>query len=372
MLSKINGEGRLPAKNKGSIGIMQIIRAEKLKEKPADQSKLGFGKIFTDYMLTMRYKNGAWDEPRIEPYGPVAFDLATTVFHYAQGIFEGLKAFRNEAGEVRVFRPEENFKRMNRSAERMCIPQIDEKKVLEGMFELLRLEKDWIPTAPGTALYIRPSIIATNVALGVHASSEYLFFIILSPVGSYYAHGLAPTRLLVEDYYTRATVGGTGEAKCIANYAASMKAGEEAEKKGFDQVLWLDANEKKYVEEVGSMNMFFVIDGEVVTPELVGSILPGITRKSSIELLRAHGYKVSERRVSIDEVIEAQKNGKLNEAFGTGTAAVISPVGMLEYKGTDYVVNGGEMGEITKWLYDTITGIQTGRLPDPFGWVVKL
>ncbi len=372
MLSKINGEGRLPAKNKGSIGIMQIIRAEKLKEKPADQSKLGFGKIFTDYMLTMRYKNGAWDEPRIEPYGPVAFDLATTVFHYAQGIFEGLKAFRNEAGEVRVFRPEENFKRMNRSAERMCIPQIDEKKVLEGMFELLRLEKDWIPTAPGTALYIRPSIIATNVALGVHASSEYLFFIILSPVGSYYAHGLAPTRLLVEDYYTRATVGGTGEAKCIANYAVSLKAGEEAEKKGFDQVLWLDANEKKYVEEVGSMNMFFVIDGEVVTPELVGSILPGITRKSSIELLRAHGYKVSERRVSIDEVIEAQKNGKLNEAFGTGTAAVISPVGMMEYKGTDYVVNGGEMGEITKWLYDTITGIQTGRLPDPFGWVVKL
>ena len=372
MLSKISGEGRLPAKNKGSIGIMQIIRAEKLKEKPADQSKLGFGKIFTDYMLTMRYKNGAWDEPRIEPYGPVAFDLATTVFHYAQGIFEGLKAFRNEAGEVRVFRPEENFKRMNRSAERMCIPQIDEKKVLEGMFELLRLEKDWIPTAPGTALYIRPSIIATNVALGVHASSEYLFFIILSPVGSYYAHGLAPTRLLVEDYYTRATVGGTGEAKCIANYAVSLKAGEEAEKKGFDQVLWLDANEKKYVEEVGSMNMFFVIDGEVVTPELVGSILPGITRKSSIELLRAHGYKVSERRVSIDEVIEAQKNGKLNEAFGTGTAAVISPVGMMEYKGTDYVVNGGEMGEITKWLYDTITGIQTGRLPDPFGWVVKL
>ena len=372
MLSKINGEGRLPAKNKGSIGIMQIIRAEKLKEKPADQSKLGFGKIFTDYMLTMRYKNGAWDEPRIEPYGPVAFDLATTVFHYAQGIFEGLKAFRNEAGEVRVFRPEENFKRMNRSAERMCIPQIDEKKVLEGIFELLRLEKDWIPTAPGTALYIRPSIIATNVALGVHASSEYLFFIILSPVGSYYAHGLAPTRLLVEDYYTRATVGGTGEAKCIANYAVSLKAGEEAEKKGFDQVLWLDANEKKYVEEVGSMNMFFVIDGEVVTPELVGSILPGITRKSSIELLRAHGYKVSERRVSIDEVIEAQKNGKLNEAFGTGTAAVISPVGMMEYKGTDYVVNGGEMGEITKWLYDTITGIQTGRLPDPFGWVVKL
>ena len=207
---------------------MKFIKAEKLKEKPADQSKLGFGKIFTDYMMTMRYKNGAWQEPQIEPYGPVEFDLATTVFHYAQGIFEGLKAFKNEKGEIRVFRPEENFKRMNRSAERMCIPQIDEKLVLNGLFELLKIERDWIPTAPGTALYIRPSIIATNVALGVHASSEYLFFIILSPVGSYYAHGLAPTRLLVEDFYTRATVGGTGEAKCIANYAVSLKAGEEA------------------------------------------------------------------------------------------------------------------------------------------------
>ncbi len=352
--------------------MIEIIHTEKRKEKPADQSQLGFGKYFTDYMFTMRYSEGAWHDAKIEPYAPVAFDLATTVFHYAQGIFEGLKAFRNEKGEVRVFRPEENFKRMNRSAARMCIPPIDEKFVLEGLYELLRLERDWIPTAPGTALYIRPSIIATKVALGVHASSEYLFFIILSPVGSYYAHGLAPTRLLVEDYYTRATVGGTGEAKCIANYAVSLKAGEEAEKKGFDQVLWLDANEKKYIEEVGSMNMFFVLDGEVVTPELVGSILPGITRKSCIELLQANGYRVSERRVSIDEVIRAQKEGKLNEAFGTGTAAVISPVGMMEYKGTDYVVNGGEMGSITKWLYDTITGIQTGRLDDPFGWVVKL
>ncbi len=352
---------------------LQIIKTQHPKEKPAAGAPLGFGKYFTDHMFTMRYTaEKGWHDAKIEPYAPVAFDLATTVFHYAQGIFEGLKAFKNEQGEVRVFRPEENFKRMNRSADRMCIPRIDEAFVLKGLFELLKLEKDWIPTAPGTALYIRPSIIATKVALGVHASSEYLFFIILSPVGSYYAHGLAPTRLLVEDYYTRATVGGTGESKCIANYAVSLKAGEEAEKKGFDQVLWLDANEKKYVEEVGSMNMFFVIGGEVVTPALVGSILPGITRKSCIELLRANGYKVAERRVSIDEVLAAQKNGTLNEAFGTGTAAVISPVGMMEYKGKDYVVNGGEMGKITKWLYDTITGIQTGRLPDPHGWVVKL
>ena len=351
---------------------MEIIRTTNLKKKPEKGADLGFGKIFTDYMLTMRYRDGKWQEPRIEPYGPVEFDLATTVFHYAQGIFEGLKAFKDEKGNIRVFRPDENFKRMNRSAERMCIPKIDEKVVLDGLFELLRLERDWIPTEPSTALYIRPSIIATNIMLGVHASTEYLFFIILSPVGTYYASGLEPTSLLVEDYYTRATIGGTGECKCIANYAVSLKASEEAEKKGFDQVLWLDAKEKKYVEEVGSMNMFFVINGEVITPELVGSILHGITRKSSIELLKANGYKVSERRITIDEVIEAQKNGTLDEAFGTGTAAVISPVGLMQYKGTDYVVNGGKMGPITKWLYDTITGIQKGTVEDKLGWVVTL
>ena len=347
---------------------MKIIKSTNLKQKPADESKLGFGKIFTDYMLTMRYKNGAWQQPQIEPYGPVAFDLATTVFHYAQGIFEGLKAFKNDKGEVRVFRPEENFKRMNRSAERMCIPQIDEKLALEGLFELLKVEKDWIPTLPGTALYIRPTIVATRVMLGVHASTEYLFFIILSPVGSYYAHGLEPTKLLVEDFYVRSAIGGTGEAKCLGNYAASMKAGEEAEKKGFDQVLWLDAKDKKYVEEVGSMNMFFVINGEVVTPALVGSILPGITRKSCLQVLRDKGYTVSERRISIDEVIEASKNGTLDEAFGTGTAAVISPVGLIRYKDEDYVINGGKMGEVTKMLYDTITGIQYGKLEDVYGW----
>jgi len=211
---------------------MKFIQADVLKQKPTDESKLGFGKIFTDYMFTMKYKVGqGWYDAQIVPHRPIAFDLATTVFHYAQGIFEGLKAFKNEKGEIRVFRPEENFKRMNRSAVRMCIPEIDEKLVLEGLFELLKIEKDWIPTSPGTALYIRPSIVATNVALGVHAGTEYLFFIILSPVGSYYAHGLAPTRLLVEDFYTRATVGGTGEAKCIANYAVSLRAGEEAAKR---------------------------------------------------------------------------------------------------------------------------------------------
>ena len=353
--------------------MIKFIQADTLKQKPTDESKLGFGKIFTDYMFTMKYKvDKGWYDAQIEPHRPLQFHLATTVFHYAQGIFDGLKAFKNEKGEVRVFRPQENFKRINRSNERMCIPAIDEEFCLNALLELLRVEKDWIPTAPGTALYIRPSIVATNVALGVHAGTEYLFFIILSPVGSYYAHGLAPTRLLVEDFYTRATIGGTGEAKCIANYAVSLRAGEEAAKKGFDQVLWLDAQEKKYVEEVGSMNMFFVIDGEVITPMLTGSILPGITRKSCIELLKANGYRVSERRISIDEVIAANEEGTLNEAFGTGTAAVISPVGKLTYKNTEYVINHNEMGEVTKWLYDHITGIQTGRLADTHHWVVKL
>ena len=348
---------------------MKIIKRETLKQKPSPDTELGFGHYFTDYMFTMKYTQGeGWHDPMIEPNEPQRFDLGTSIFHYAQGIFEGMKAFIQPDGSIAVFRPEENWARMNRSAERMCIPQFPADVVEEGLEELLKLEKDWIPTKPGTALYIRPTIVATRVMLGVHASTEYLFFIILSPVGSYYAHGLEPTKLLVEDFYVRSAIGGTGEAKCLGNYAASMKAGEEAEKKGFDQVLWLDAKDKKYVEEVGSMNMFFVINGEVVTPALVGSILPGITRKSCLQVLRDKGYPVSERRISIDEVIEASKNGNLDEAFGTGTAAVISPVGLIRYKDEDYVINGGKMGEITKMLYDTITGIQYGKLEDVYGW----
>ncbi len=348
---------------------MQFIERKVLKQKPTFDNSLGFGKYFTDYMFTMKYnKEQGWHDAKIEPNEPVKFDLATTIFHYAQGIFEGMKAFVQPDGKIGVFRPEENWARMNRSAKRMCIPEFPEDVVEEGLEELLKVEKGWIPTAPGTALYIRPTIVATRIMLGVHASTEYLFFIILSPVGSYYAHGLEPTKLLVEDFYVRSSIGGTGEAKCLGNYAASMKAGEEAEEKGFDQVLWLDAQEKKYVEEVGSMNMFFVIDGEVVTPALVGSILPGITRKSCLHVLRDKGYKVSERRISIDEVVSAARNGKLEEAFGTGTAAVISPVGLIQYKGVDYEINGGKMGKITSMLYDTITGIQYGKIEDPYGW----
>ncbi len=352
---------------------MQIIKREQCKQKPNADAPLGFGHYFTDYMFTMKYTaNEGWHDAKIQPNEPLRFDMATSIFHYAQGIFEGMKAFRQPDGSVGVFRPDENWARMNNSARRMCIPEFPVPVVEEGLEELLKLERDWIPHGAGTALYIRPTIVATRVMLGVHASTEYLFFIILSPVGSYYAHGLEPTKLLVEDYYTRATLGGTGEAKCLGNYAASMKAAEEAEAKGFDQVLWLDAKEKRYVEEVGSMNIFFVIDGEVVTPALVGSILPGITRKSCLHLLRERGYKTSERRISIEEVIKAAGDGRLTEAFGTGTAAVISPVGLIRYKGVDYEIGGGKMGAVTKLLYDTVTGIQNGVIADEYGWMKRI
>ncbi len=347
---------------------MQFIERAELKKKPERGTELGFGRYFTDYMFTMRYTRGqGWHDARIEPNVPQSFDLATGIFHYAQGVFEGIKAFRREHG-VAVFRPDENWARMNRSADRMCIPAFPTDVVEEGLGELLRIERDWIPTEAGTALYIRPVIVSTHPMLGVHASPEYLFFILLSPVGSYYAHGFAPTKLLVEDVYARAVPGGTGEAKCLGNYAASMKAGALAEAQGFDQTLWLDATEKKYVEEVGSMNIFFVIDGEVITPALVGSILPGITRKSCLQILRERGYRVSERRISIEEVAQAAREGQLDEMFGTGTAAVVSPVGLFRYRGVDYTPKNAT-GEITTKLYREITGVQCGSIPDTRGWI---
>mgnify|MGYP001102809015 FL=1 len=297
---------------------------------------------------------------------------ATNLLHYGQGIFEGAKAYRTEDGKITVFRIDDNFARMNRSATRMCMPTIDADVVKSALFELLRLEQDWIPTAPGTALYIRPTMIADEEMLGVHASKRYKFFIILSPVGSYYANGLEPTKILVEEHLVRAAIGGTGEAKCMGNYACSLMGGEYANRKGYDQALWLDAAEHKYVEEVGSMNMFFVISDTVVTPALVGSILPGITRDSALQVLRKYGYRVEERRIGMDEIVAAYDNGQLKEAFGTGTAAVISPVGVIGFRGKDMVINGGKMGEITAFLYDKITGIQSERCADEFGWVTEV
>lgn len=351
---------------------MKITKTTAPKAKYTDTSKLGFGKYFTDHMLVMEYENGAWGEPEICPYAPFSMPPATNLLHYGQGIFEGAKAYRTEDGKITVFRIDDNFARMNRSATRMCMPTIDADVVKSALFELLRLEKDWIPTAPGTALYIRPTMIADEEMLGVHASKRYKFFIILSPVGSYYANGLEPTKILVEEHLVRAAIGGTGEAKCMGNYACSLMGGEYANRKGYDQALWLDAAEHKYVEEVGSMNMFFVIGDTVVTPALVGSILPGITRDSALQVLRKYGYRVEERRIGMDEIVAAYDNGQLKEAFGTGTAAVISPVGVIGFRGKDMVINGGKMGEITAFLYDKITGIQSERCADEFGWVTEV
>lgn len=350
---------------------MKITLSKELKQKP-DSSKLGFGKYFTDHMLVMDYENNAWKEPEIVPYAPFQIAPAMNILHYGQGIFEGAKAYKNGEGKITVFRIDDNFKRMNKSAQRMCMPTFDAEVVKKALFELIKIEKDWIPTQPGTALYIRPTLIASEEVLGVHVSKKYKFFIILSPVGSYYAHGLTPTKILVEEHFVRASIGGTGEAKCMGNYAASLLGGELANSKGYDQALWLDGNEHKYVEEVGSMNMFFVIGDEVVTPALVGSILDGITRRSCIEVLKKYGYKVSERRISMDEVVEAYEKGQLKESFGSGTAAVVSPVGLITYRGKDMIINDGKMGEITSFLYDRITGIQSERYEDEFGWVTEI
>lgn len=352
---------------------MKITLAKQLKQKP-DFSALGFGKYFTDHMLIMRYDEaqGGWGEPEIIPYSDFTLNPASCVLHYGQGIFEGLKAYKDSEGKITMFRPRDNFERMNKSAERLCMATLDIDVVLDALKELIILEKDWIPTGKGTSLYIRPFMIADEAFLGVHPSKKYIFAIILSPVGSYYANGLEPVKIYVEDTLTRASQGGTGEAKCLGNYAASLLAAEKAKKLGYEQVLWLDGAEKKYVEEVGSMNMFFVIDGTVVTPMLDGSILPGITRDSVIKILKENGYKVEERHVSLEEVLKANEKGTLTEAFGTGTAAVISPVGLIGYKDQKFTVGDGNMGKISAWLYDTVTGIQTGRLPDPYGWVYKV
>ena len=348
---------------------MELKIIESVQKKPKPEKTPVFGKCFTDHMFVMEYSDGKWGNARIQPYAPFTLDPSASVFHYGQSAFEGCKAFKNKKGEVRIFRPWENLKRMNDSCARVCIPQIDEKFVLSALEKLVMLEKDWIPTDDGTALYIRPAVIGTEPALGVHAAHHYIFFIILCPVGAYYAHGLEPVGLFVEKDYVRACKGGTGHHKVGGNYAASLLSGERAEKIGYDQVMWLDGKERKYVEEVGSMNIFFCIDGKVVTPELGGSILPGITRKSVIELLRSHGTVVEERLVSIDEIVEKTKNGALTEIFGTGTAAVISPVGRFMYDGAEYTVGGGKMGKVASAVYNELTSIQNGKTEDKFGWV---
>ena len=352
------------------------IRIEKTttqKEKPVDESKLGFGHVFTDHMFVMNYDAGqGWHDARIVPYGEISLSPASMCLHYGQEIFEGLKAYRTADGSVQLFRPDENFKRMNVSAERMVIPPIDEEFVLKALKQLVELEKDWVPHSEGASLYIRPFIFAVDPYVGVKPADHYLFMIILSPSGAYYSTGLNPVKIYVEEKYVRAVRGGTGFAKTAANYAISLKGQDEAHNQDYEQVLWLDGVEQKYIEEVGSMNIFFVIDGEVITPELTGSVLPGITRKSAIEICRKKGFKVTERRITIEEVAKAYDEGKLDEVFGTGTAAVISPVGHLKWGSKIMEINNNQIGKISHMLYETLTGIQWGTLPDEFGWIVKI
>lgn len=346
------------------------LPAEKMKTKIADQSQLGFGKYFTDRMLLVEWKaDQGWCDARIEPYAPFVLDPACLVFHYAQEIFEGLKAYKWEDGRIALFRPEMNARRFNQSGDRICLPPVPEDLFLSGIEQLVSLERDWIPTAEGTSLYIRPTMIAVEPVLGVKPSDHFYFYVILSPVGAYYAAGFNPVNILVEDHYVRAAPGGTGEAKTGGNYASSLKAGLEAKKKGYDQVLWLDGREKRYIEEVGAMNMFFVYGRHIVTAPLSGSILSGVTRDSVLKLAPTLGYTVEERQIDVNDLMSDIRAGKVTEAFGSGTAAVITPVGKLCYKDEVLQLTGGKVGEITQRLYDTLTGIQTGKQEDPFGWV---
>ena len=351
---------------------IKVTKVTNPKVKP-DPSNLGFGKIFTDHMFIMDYsKEEGWHDARIVPFGPFPIHPASTVLHYGSEIFEGLKAYRRKDGEVQLFRPIENIRRMNNSAERLCLPEIPEDLALEVLTKFVEFEKDWTPSAEGTSLYIRPFMFGNDETLGVHAVHNATFMIITSPVGSYYKEGINPVKIMIEADDVRAVRGGTGYAKCGGNYAASNRAGQKAEEKGYSQVLWLDGVERKYIEEVGAMNVMFKINGEIVTPMLSGSILPGITRKSCIEVLKSEGYKVSERLLSIDELAAAMENGTLEEAWGCGTAAVVSPIGELSYKDKKFTVNGGKIGEVTQHLYDTLTGIQWGKIEDKFGWTMKL
>ena len=351
---------------------IKITNAAVLKEKP-DSSTLGFGKIFTDHMFIMDWNSEkGWYNQRIVPFENLSIHPASTVLHYGSEIFEGLKAYRRKYGKDQLFRPIENIRRMNNSAERLCLPQIPEDMAMEILTKFVEMEQDWTPSAEGTSLYLRPFMFGNDESLGVHAVQNATYIIIASPVGSYYAEGINPVKIMIEDEDVRAVRGGTGYAKCGGNYAASNRAGEKAAKQGYAQVLWLDGVERKYIEEVGAMNVMFKIGDEIVTPMLSGSILPGITRKSCIEVLKNKGYKVSERLLSVDELGEALENGTLKEAWGCGTAEVDSPIGEHCYKGVKYPINNGEIGEITQMLYDTLTGIQWGKIEDTYGWTKEI
>jgi len=357
------------------MSTLKQIEITRTRESRLDAAKLenpGFGTLFSDHMFSMDYSGGRWGAPRIVPFGKLEVSPALTVLHYGQAIFEGLKAFRTKGGRVNIFRPDKYHERMLRSCARLCIPAVDYDTFLAGLTSLVRTDSAWVPSKRGHSLYIRPFIFATDEYLGVKVSDTYKFLIITSPVGAYYKEGINPVRLTTPGEFVRAVRGGLGSAKTPANYAASLLPAEEAKKHGFTQVLWLDAIEKRYVEEVGTMNMFFLIGDELATPSLEGSVLPGVTRDSVIHIAKDWGMKVTERRISIDEVFAASKNGTLKEAFGTGTAAVISPVGEICHDGACVEINDGKTGPLARKLYDCITAMQYGDEPDKYGWVYTI
>ncbi len=347
---------------------MEVVSASQSRISSVDFDDLGFGRIFSDHMFESTYRNGAWNSPRIVPYGTIEIAPSLCSLHYGQAVFDGLKAYRMTNGGITIFRPDMYYERFNRSGARLCIPPVDRELFMDALTALCKIDSPWVPKKRGASLYIRPFIFATDNFIGVHVSQSYLFMIITSPVGAYYKEGLNPVKLVTSGEYVRAVKGGLGEAKTLANYAASLLPAEEAQKRGFTQVLWLDAIEKRYVEEVGTMNIMFLIDDELVTPALEGSILSGITRDSVIQLARHWGVRVIERPISIDEVMDRAKDGGLREVFGTGTAAVISPVGWISHRDEVVTINQGRIGPFSQRLYDEITGIQYGERPDPFGW----
>lgn len=347
---------------------IEIIRTQASRLKKETLDNPGFGSIFSDHMFSLDYSEGGWSQPRVMPFGTFEVSPALTCLHYGQAIFEGLKAFYTKDGSINIFRPETYHARMNRSAKRLCIPEMSYGIFSAGLTELIKLDREWIPKKKGFSLYIRPFIFATDNFLGVRVSETYKFFIITSPVGAYYKEGINPVKLTTSGEFVRAVRGGLGSAKTPANYAASLLPADEAKKKGFSQVLWLDAIERRYIEEVGTMNIFFLIGDELVTPSLEGSVLSGVTRDSVICLAKDWGVKITERKISIDEVFKASREGRLKEVFGTGTAAVISPVGEIQHGGDNLIINDGNIGPFSQKMYDTITGIQYGELPDRFGW----
>ena len=354
---------------------IMIVQADpaKRKAKPKDESKLGFGRVLTDHMFTMSYHSSrGWYDPVVRPYEELRLDPAAMCLHYGQLIFEGMKAYRGKSGEIYLFRPTENIRRMNESARRLCMPTLDPELFLEGLKKLVLLEQDWIPKSSGASLYIRPTMIATEAALGVHPADAYLFYIIVGPVGAYYPEGFSPTKIYVVEEYVRSAPGGIGYCKAAGNYAASLMASAMAVEKGYTQVLWLDAVHRKFVEEVGTSNIFFVIDGELITPPLGGTILPGVTRDSVLQIARSWGLNVSERPLSMEEILTAFNNGSLQEAFASGTAAIVSPIGQVCYQNREYAINEGRTGSLTERLYEEILRIQYGEKEDPFGWRLRI